>query len=159
MFNSISYFSPFPFQNVPTLFLEGKGDGSQLLFDFTYFKVYISILSPRFFAFDCIWMFLFSRRRKLLRHGLKRTMHLPIWIQGWRRNTSTSSQGIQNMDEFSQTNPNFDCRFYQCFESIQLYGVSLVQLVDDLEGGRLVGREQEILKTDYTWKGAHCEET
>ena len=39
------------------------------------------------------------------------------------------------------TNPIFllDCRFYQCFESIQLYGVSLVQLVDDLEGGRLVG--------------------
>ena len=56
MFNSISYFSPFPFQNVPTLFLEGKGDGSQLLFDFTYFKVYISILSPRFWhliAFGC----------------------------------------------------------------------------------------------------------
>ena len=30
------------------------------------------------------------------------------------------------------------CRFYQCFESIQLYGVALVQLVDDLEGGRSV---------------------
>ena len=56
MFNSTSYFSPFPFQNVPTLFLEGKGDGSQLLFDFTYFKVCISILSPRFWhliAFGC----------------------------------------------------------------------------------------------------------
>ena len=120
-------------------------------------------LFSSFFAFDCIWMFPFSRRRKLLRHGLKRTMHSPIWIQGWRRNTSTSSQGVLDMDEFAQTTPNFDCRFYQCFESIQLYGVSLVQLVDDLEGGRLVGREQESLKMHKTWKGAHwqchCEET
>ena len=44
------------------------------------------------------------------------------------------------MDRIDHKNPIFwlDCRFYQCFESIQLYGVSLVQLVDDLEGGRLV---------------------
>ena len=49
------------------------------------------------------------------------------------------------MDRFNHKNQIFwlDCRFYQCFESIQLYGVSLVQLVDDLEGGRL---EQEHLK-------------
>ena len=42
------------------------------------------------------------------------------------------------MDRLDHKNPWLDCRFYQCFESIQLYGVSLVQLVDDLEGGRLV---------------------
>ena len=27
------------------------------------------------------------------------------------------------------------CRFYQCFESIQQYGVSVVQLVEELESG------------------------
>ena len=48
------------------------------------------------------------------------------------------------MGGIAQTSPNFYCRFYQCFESIQLYGVSLVQLVDDLEGGRLV--EVEVKK-------------
>ena len=50
------------------------------------------------------------------------------------------------MDRFDHKNPIFwlDCRFYQCFESIQLYGVSLVQLVDDLEGGRLVKKNLKI---------------
>ena len=36
----IKIFAP---QNIPTLFLEGKGEGSQLLFDFAYFKVFYLI--------------------------------------------------------------------------------------------------------------------
>ena len=85
----VKIFAP---QNVPTLFLEGKGEGSQLLFDFAYFKVL-----PHF-NFRVVWTnsdFNFSvpRRPRQSRPGSKRTTHLRTWTLVWRRNIWTSSQG------------------------------------------------------------------
>ena len=92
------------------------------------------------FNFRVVWTnsdFNFSvpRRPRQSRPGSKRTTHLRTWTLVWRRNIWTSSQGAGSPQTSSEL---FHCRFYQCFESIQLYGVSVVQLVEDLEGGRLV---------------------
>ena len=100
-------------------------------------------LNPSWFAFG-YFQFLDSRS---------------CWGSCWKRGctcwsgckakggTSPHPDKVWTMDRFDHKNPIclLDCRFYQCFESIQLYGVSLVQLVDDLEGGRLV-------KNKRTWK-------
>ena len=102
-------------QNVPPLFLEGRGEGSQLLFDFTYFKVAIShdfaISKFQSWHLGLRLYVSISRRPKLWRRGLKRTIHLLIWMQGWRRNISTSSQGVKyRQDQPNKTNiSNISC--------------------------------------------------
>ena len=94
----IKIFAP---QNVPTLFLEGRGEGSQLLFDFAYFKVL-----PHF-NFRVVWTnsdFNFSvpRRPRQSRPGSKRTTHLQTWTLVWRRNIWTSSHGAGSFQTSSE---------------------------------------------------------
>ena len=133
----VKIFAP---QNVPTLFLEGKGEGSQLLFDFAYFKV-LPHFNFRVVSSNSDFNFSVPRRPRQSRPGSKRTTHLQMWTLVWRRNIWTSSQGAGSEQTSSEL---VHRRFYQCFESIQLYGVSVVQLVEDLEGGRLVCKKESI---------------